>query len=90
MQAEERGPLERYEDMLKVFPPRPNFMEVYQIDPDKTIGYGGQANVFLATINVDGKNVQVAAKRGRFKLTFYEEALDLHLYKREAELHRQL
>ena len=88
--ASGREPLDRYDDISKIFPLKSDFLQVYKIEQGKTIGSGGQANVFYAEMIVDGKIVPVALKRGTIRINDYVQTLDLHLYQREAELHKQL
>ena len=44
---EETCPLKRYDDLMKIFPIKDNFLEEYKLVGDP-IGAGGQANVFKA------------------------------------------
>ena len=37
----ERDPEDRYKDLLKIFPFKPNIKDVYKIDVEKIIGSGG-------------------------------------------------
>ncbi len=88
MEKAGREPLIKYDDLCKIFPLKNDFLEVYNIDLEKTIGFGGQANVFYGEIVVDGKIVPVAVKRGTIRINDTVQTLDLHLYEREATIHK--
>ncbi len=86
MKEESKGPQkreeeDRYDDLVKVFPRKNNFLEEYKIEK-KPIGQGGQGKVFKAIMKKN--EIPVAVKKGHFKLIdVVSNDLDLHFIERE-------